>query len=141
MTIFVDDFRVPARVGRISGRWSHMLCGPFDDLAELHEMAARIGMQRRWFQGKPWPRAHYDVTDSVRAKAIAAGAVPITWRATGLLTASATRAWRATAGEMPPARTPEGKPPGRDDLWRAAAALYAADWGGAVEQVAGGEMP
>jgi hypothetical protein len=54
-----------------------MFVGPDDDLAELHELAGRIGMRRSWFQDKPWPRAHYDVTDSKRAQAIAAGAVPV----------------------------------------------------------------
>jgi Protein of unknown function (DUF4031) len=77
MTVYVDDLRMPARVGRITGRWSHMFVGPDDDLAELHELAAQIGMRRSWFQDKPWPRAHYDVTDSKRMQAIAAGAVPV----------------------------------------------------------------
>jgi hypothetical protein len=54
-----------------------MFVGPDDDLAELHDLAARIGMRRSWFQDKPWPRAHYDVTESKRAQAIAAGAVPV----------------------------------------------------------------
>ena len=80
MTVYVDDFRVRARVGKITARWSHLTAGPDDDLAELHALAARIGLRRAWFQDKPWPHAHYDVTDSKRLQAIAAGAVPITWR-------------------------------------------------------------
>lgn len=78
--IYVDDFRVPARVGRLNARWSHLTAGPDDDIAELHAFAAKIGLQRRWFQAKGWPRDHYDVTDSKRTEAIAAGAVAITWR-------------------------------------------------------------
>ena len=80
MTVYVDDFRVPARVGRISARWSHLMVGPDDDIAELHEFAQRIGLKRSWFQDKPWPRQHYDVTDSRRAEAIAAGAVEVSFR-------------------------------------------------------------
>ena len=81
MTVYVDDWRQRARVGRITARWSHLTVGPGDDLEELHAFAAGIGLRRSWFQDKPWPRAHYDVTDSKRQQAIAAaGAVQLTWR-------------------------------------------------------------
>ena len=83
MTVYVDDWRQPARVGRITGTWSHLTVGPHDDINELHAFAARIGLQRSWFQDKPWPRTHYDVTESKRRQAIAAGAEPVTWRAAG----------------------------------------------------------
>jgi len=83
MTVYVDDWRQPAHVGRITARWSHLTVGPYDDLAELHEFAAGIGLRREWFQDKPWPRAHYGVTDAKRRAAIAAGAVPVTWREAG----------------------------------------------------------
>jgi hypothetical protein len=81
--IYVDDWRQEAKLGRWPGKWSHLLAGPNDDIAELHEFAAKIGMRREWFQDKPWPRAHYDVPESRRRQAIAAGAVPITWREMG----------------------------------------------------------
>jgi hypothetical protein len=81
--IYVDDMRMPARVGRIEAQWSHLFAGPWDDLAELHQFAALIGLQRRWFQDKPWPKQHYDVTDSKRDLAIANGAVPVTSAAGG----------------------------------------------------------
>jgi hypothetical protein len=83
MTVYVDDVRISARVGRISARWSHLTVGPDDDIAELHALAAKIGLRRAWFQDKPWPRAHYDVTESKRQEAIRAGAVPITWQEGG----------------------------------------------------------
>jgi hypothetical protein len=83
MTVYVDDWRQRARVGRITATWSHLTVGPQDDLNELHAFAARIGLRRSWFQDKPWPRAHYDVTESKRQQAIAAGAVSITWREAG----------------------------------------------------------
>ena len=88
MTVYVDDIRIPARVGRISGRWSHLFVGPDDDLAELHAFAASIGLRRAWFQDKR-PLPHYDVTDSKRQQAIDAGAVAITWRETGQLASRA----------------------------------------------------
>jgi len=51
----------------------HMLA---DTPAELHAMADRIGVARRWFQTPPrasfW---HYDVAKSARARAVAAGAI------------------------------------------------------------------
>jgi Protein of unknown function (DUF4031) len=124
MTIYVDDIRIPARVGRVSARWSHLSAGPFDDLAELHEFAARIGLRRSWFQAKGWPRDHYDVTDSKRAEAIAAGAVPITWRDLGAQIVRARRAWKTASGGLVCTRTADGKPPGQDDLWQVAKALY-----------------
>jgi hypothetical protein len=80
MTVYVDDWRQRARVGRITARWSHLTVGPGDDLEELHVFAARIRLRRSWFQDKPWPRAQYDATDSKRQQAIAAGPVPVTWR-------------------------------------------------------------
>jgi len=52
-----------------------------DTLDELHAMADRIGMQRRWYQGPPataWP--HYDIALTKRALAVDAGAVEIRWR-------------------------------------------------------------
>lgn len=49
---------------------SHMLA---DTPRELHAMADRIGMARRWFQ--PASSPHYDVSQKRRLLAIAAGAV------------------------------------------------------------------
>ena len=101
MTVYVDDFRTPARVGRLSARWSHLTVGPDDDIAELHAFAARIGLQERWFQAKGWPRDHYDVTESKRQEAIKAGAVAITWREGGRMRSEAIarrRAQEASSG-------------------------------------------
>ena len=98
MTVFVDDFRVPARVGRLSARWSHLTVEPDGDLGELHAFAAQIGLKKSWFQGPPKHRhPHYDVTDSKRAEAIAAGAVAITWREAGKMLAEAGRRRREAA--------------------------------------------
>ena len=80
MTVYVDDWRQRARVGHLDAHWSHLIIGPGDDIEELHAFAAGIGLRRTWFQDKPWPHAHYDVTESKRRQAIAAGATAITWR-------------------------------------------------------------
>lgn len=90
MTVYVDDMRLQARVGRINACWSHLTA---DTPEELHEFAAKLGLKRSWFQkpkglgGKPvvpsslkaqmW---HYDVTDAKRELAISLGATPITTR-------------------------------------------------------------
>jgi hypothetical protein len=81
MTVYVDDARIPAQVGSLRGRWSHLSA---DTKEELHAFAARIGLRRAWFQDKPNPFTggpgvhwHYDITDSKRRAALAAGAQPI----------------------------------------------------------------
>jgi hypothetical protein len=48
-----------------------------DSLVELHALADALGMQRRWFQNKPGGTPHYDLSKSVRAKAVKAGAVGV----------------------------------------------------------------
>lgn len=80
MTVYVDNARIPARVGRFNARWSHMFA---DTQEELHAFAESIGLKRAWFQpgkqygDKPPRHWHYDVTDSKRTAAIAAGAKPL----------------------------------------------------------------
>lgn len=85
MTVYVDRAFIPARVrGGITDTWCHLTA---DTKEELHAFAARIGLQRRWFQTckkssacRPADRCvhwHYDVTASKRAQALAAGAVEI----------------------------------------------------------------
>lgn len=72
MAVYVDDMhRLPlGRLGRM--RMSHMV-GTTE--AELHAMAERIGVARRWYQGD-----HYDIALSKRALAVQHGAREITAR-------------------------------------------------------------
>ena len=72
MTVYVDDmWKYPmGRFGRM--KMSHMIA---DSEAELHAMAARIGVARRWYQGD-----HYDIALSRREQAIALGAREVTVR-------------------------------------------------------------
>jgi hypothetical protein len=75
MTVYVDDMQAPFR----NMVMCHMIA---DTDVELHAMADRIGVARRWYQGN-----HYDIAQSKRRLAVAAGAVEIAWRQCGLMTA------------------------------------------------------
>jgi hypothetical protein len=69
---------VPVYVDRARNGFGRMLmCHMIADTPdELHAMADRIGVARRWFQTPPkasfW---HYDIAQTKRALAIAAGAI------------------------------------------------------------------
>jgi len=93
VTVYVDDWRQPARIGPVTASWSHLLA---DDHEELHRLADRLGLRRAWFQEHRRHRAlnHYDVTEDTRHRAIALGAVPITWREAGRMI----RRWRLADG-------------------------------------------
>lgn len=79
MTVYVDDmYRHPmGRYGRM--KMSHMVA---DTREELLAMADRIGLARKWLQHPGMGRGfeHFDVSMSYRAKAIEAGAVPLSLR-------------------------------------------------------------
>lgn len=71
MTVYVDEAWL--RRGR---RWAHLMA---DTLDELHAMAARLDLPPRAYQHKR-SGVHYDVTEPLRARAIALGAVPLSRR-------------------------------------------------------------
>lgn len=72
MTVYVDDmFKYPMGKFRRM-KMSHMVA---DTEEELHAMADKIGLNRKWYQGD-----HYDVAMVTRAKAVTAGAKEITPR-------------------------------------------------------------
>lgn len=75
MTVYVDDMR--AKFGRLI--MCHMIA---DTDEELHAMAQRIGVARRWHQKPGTHQSHYDICLTKRALAVAAGAVEITMRDT-----------------------------------------------------------
>lgn len=68
MAVYVDKQR---------NRYRRMImCHMFaDTLEELHSMADKIELDRKWFQGKSTP--HYDICLSMRKKAVKNGAVEI----------------------------------------------------------------
>lgn len=76
MSVYVDNFAEwggpLAQFGRM--KMSHMFATSTD---ELLAMADKIGLARKWIQ-KPGTRGeHFDVSLSLRAKAIAAGAIHV----------------------------------------------------------------
>jgi hypothetical protein len=68
VTVYVDDMRASFRRMIMC----HMIA---DTPAELHAMADRIGVARRWYQGD-----HYDIALAKRKLAIEHGAVEVTQR-------------------------------------------------------------
>lgn len=80
MAVYVDDMEAP--YGRM--KMCHMLA---DSDEELHAMADRIGVARRWHQAPPKHSSHYDIALTKKALALAAGAIPITWRQAGAMNA------------------------------------------------------
>jgi hypothetical protein len=82
MAVYVDE-PVFKRFGL---RWCHLTA---DSAEELHAFAARLGLKRSRFQtksGRPWAD-HYDINEAARDKAIALGAVEVTFREMGELLA------------------------------------------------------
>lgn len=67
MPVYVDDMR--AKFGRM------IMCHMIGDEAELHSVAQRIGVARKWYQGN-----HYDICLSKKQDAISLGAIPITMK-------------------------------------------------------------
>lgn len=72
MTVYVDDmYKLPLGKFRRM-KMSHMVA---DTVDELHQMADKIGVQRRWFQGD-----HYDICMSKRTLAVQLGAKEVSIR-------------------------------------------------------------
>lgn len=91
MTVYVDDMQ--ASFGRM--KMCHMLADTDD---ELHAMAAKIGVARRWWQSpEKTSGSHYDIALSKRALAVAAGAVEITMQQAACMNAR-----RRVTGELGP---------------------------------------
>lgn len=74
MTVYVDDMQAP--YGRM--KMCHMVA---DTDEELHAMADRIGVARRWWQSPACTSgSHYDIALTKKALALEAGAVSVTQR-------------------------------------------------------------
>lgn len=69
MPVYVDEWK--HSYGRMM--MCHMIA---DTIDELHQMADKIGVARRWFQKKS-SHPHYDICKSKRALAIKAGAIEV----------------------------------------------------------------
>ncbi len=73
MPVYVDDMN--AKYGRMT--MCHMLADTDD---ELHEMAGKIGVARKWHQCSGTPKSHYDICLAKKKLAVEFGAIEITWR-------------------------------------------------------------
>lgn len=79
MAVYVDDMN--AQYGRM--KMSHLLA---DSDQELHEMASKIGVARKWWQSpEKTSGSHYDICLSKKVLAIQFGAIEITWRQAGAM--------------------------------------------------------
>jgi hypothetical protein len=121
MTVYVDDMKAP--FGNMV--MCHLIATTDE---ELHAMAAKIGVARKWHQAPPRHASHYDIAVSKKTLAIRYGAVPITWRETGMMcrmrrvtgamgTPQEAAAWYASRNEEAPdasngAATPDEPAPG-----------------------------
>jgi hypothetical protein len=76
MTVYIDDMRRLATVGRVTATWSHLMA---DTSKELHEFAAKLGVPRAWVQHEGTHREHYDLTEALRQNAIELGAEQISY--------------------------------------------------------------
>lgn len=74
MTVFIDDMYLypMGQFGRM--KMSHLIADTDD---ELHAMAQRVGVARKWWQNVT-SGSHYDICMSAREKALEYGATPIT---------------------------------------------------------------
>ena len=73
MSCYVDTVRSYPGAGLRFTEFCHLLA---DERDELHELAARIGMPRRFFQDHPW-RWHYDLPAHLRVEAVRLGALEV----------------------------------------------------------------
>ncbi len=74
--IYVDALQVYPRGKLPASSWCHMATD--GDLQELHQMAARLGLRRAWFQlGGSGRFPHYDLTPGKRAQALRLGACAV----------------------------------------------------------------
>lgn len=75
MTIYVDDMRMPANVGSVCARWSHMMSDePVGTSIELLSFAVRLGLRPDWIQHPGTMMEHFDLTDTKRDLALRLGA-------------------------------------------------------------------
>jgi hypothetical protein len=82
MTVYVDDMyrHEIGKLGRM--KMSHLIADTTD---ELLAMVREIGVNPKWIQHPGTRDEHFDIAISKRAAAIAAGAIPITYRQCGAM--------------------------------------------------------
>jgi hypothetical protein len=78
---YVDTVREYPNAGLRFTGFCHLLADTRD---ELHDMADRLGIPRRFFQEHPW-RWHHDLPAHLREQAVALGAQELTMHQVGAL--------------------------------------------------------
>lgn len=76
MAVYVDPL---VDYGKSPWRGTGQACHMMTDgeLSELHDMMVLIGGSMRWFQNQHKTMPHYDLSPSMRAKAVANGAIEV----------------------------------------------------------------
>jgi len=75
MAVYVDDLKSYPLAKWRHGKACHMIA---DTILELKNFAVTLGMREEWFQPKSSP--HFDLTEELRTKAVAAGAIELNRR-------------------------------------------------------------
>lgn len=122
MTVYVDNYRCPATVGSIRGRWSHLTASTPE---ELHEFAQHLGLRPEWFQARckhakcpamdgVCVHFHFDLVEAKRTDAIRLGAEVIDIREMGAIISLRRQQFRTEPGlDMPEPCQPIGCDNGR----------------------------
>jgi hypothetical protein len=76
MAVYVDDLKSYPLARWRHGKACHMIA---DSVRELKAFAIAIGMREEWFQPKSSP--HFDLTEELRTRAVAAGGIELDRRA------------------------------------------------------------
>lgn len=74
MPVYVDDAFIPFGNVPYQMKVSHLIA---DTAAELHDVADRVGLKRKWFQANA-STPHYDISKGLRERAIKEfGVIPL----------------------------------------------------------------
>jgi len=76
VAVYVDELKSYPLARWRHGKACHMIA---DTIPELKAFAVSIGMREEWFQPKSSP--HFDLTEELRLRAVAAGAIETDRRA------------------------------------------------------------
>jgi hypothetical protein len=93
VSCYVDTVRSYPAAGLRFTEFCHLLA---DERSELHDLAGRIGVPRRFFQDHPW-RWHYDLPEHVRVEAVRLGAREVDLAFVGRLLRDRRRSFTAAA--------------------------------------------
>lgn len=103
MPVYVDDAYIPAKIGRFEAKWCHLTADTPD---ELMAFARGLGLNSSWLQYPGTWKEHFDVTMTVRRRAVASGAIEVSRRDAVL---ALRQRWRAKNPEphIGPSHEPE----------------------------------